>query len=321
MRAAFIERLGPPDVIGYGEVPTPRIGPGEVLVDVLAATVNPVDTFVRSGRFPTPMTFPFVVSRDLVGRVAAVGPAVAGFAVGDRVWANRRGHGGRQGSAAEQAAGAADRLYHLPAGADPLAAVAVVHPAATAHLALFRHGRLQAGETVGVGGAAGNVGGALVALAAAAGARVVATAHPRDADHCRSLGASEVADYRDPRSLRALCPDGVDVHLDTSGTNDLETTVGLLAHRGRIVLLAGALSRPVLPVGPLYMNDCSVVGFAISHATVAELAGAAADINDALPTLRPRALERLPLAAAAAAHQRLEAGELHGRRVVLDPGL
>ncbi|GLF92637.1 NADPH:quinone reductase [Streptomyces yaizuensis] len=326
MRAAFIEALGPPENIRYGELPSPVPGPTDVLVDTLATTVNPVDTFVRSGLFPTPVPFPFVIGRDLVGTVAAAGPGAPGFAAGDRVWTNSLGHGGRQGAAAGRAVVPADRLYHLPAGVRAEDAVAVVHPAATAHLGLFAHGRLRAGETVLVAGAAGNVGAALVTLAVDAGARVVATAAARDLDHCRSLGAAVALDYRDPDlagRLAAACPAGVDLHLDTSGANDLEAAVELLAPRGRIVLLAGARSRPVLPVGPLYMKDCSIAGFVISHATSTELAGAATTVNRLLADgrLRPRSVETLPLSAAAEVHGRMERGELHGRRMVLCPAL
>ncbi|MEU6774967.1 NADPH:quinone reductase [Streptomyces sp. NPDC046759] len=322
MRAAYIEELGSADVIRYGEIAAPRPGPTDVLVNVLATTVNPVDTFVRSGLFPTHVSFPFVVGRDLVGTVAEAGPGVAGFRTGDRVWCNSLGHGGRQGAAAERAVVAADRLYHLPEGADPYAAVAVFHPAATAYLALFVHGRLSAGETVLVAGAAGHVGSALVTMAARAGARVLATAGARDAPYCAELGASEVFDYRDPElteRIRGAAPAGLDLCLDTAGVNDLETTVDLLARRGRVVLLAGARTRPVLPAGSLYMNDRSVVGFVISHATCDELAEAAAYINDlvARGALCPRGVECLPLAAAADAHARIERGELRGRRIVL----
>lgn len=325
MRAAFIEKLGPPENIRYGEIPAPRPGPTDVLVDVTVTTVNPVDTFVRSGLFRTPAEFPLVVSRDLVGTVAATGPSTPAFAVGDPVWSNSLGHGGRQGAAAEQAVVSADRLYHLPEGVDPDDAVAMVHPAATAHLGLFTHGRVRPGETVLVGGAAGNVGGALVVLAAEAGARVIATASAEDADYCRGLGAAEVLDYRDPelaRRVRDISPRGVDAHLDTSGSNDLATAVDLLAPRGRIVLLAGARSRPVLPAGALYMKDCSIVGFVISHATSAELAEAATTVNRLLAAgrLRPRSTEVLPLSAAADVHRRMERGELNGRRVLLRTG-
>ncbi|MCX3061815.1 NADPH:quinone reductase [Streptomyces beihaiensis] len=324
MRAAFIEELGPPEAIRYGELPEPVAGPTDVLVAVEAVSANPVDTFVRSGVFRTPLQFPAVIGRDLVGTVVSAGPGAPGFAPGDRVWCNSLGHGGRQGAAAERAVVPADRLYRLPDGVDPADAVAVLHPGATAHLGLFTHGRVRPGETVLVLGAAGNVGSALVVMAVEAGARVVATAAARDAEYVASLGAHAVLDYRDPELARGIgeaCPDGVDVHLDTSGTNDLTAAVETLAHRGRIVLLAGAAARPALPAGPLYMKDGSVVGFVISHATTAELAEAARTLNRLLAggRLRPRQVERAPLSDAARTHRRLEEGKLHGRRVVLEP--
>lgn len=316
MRAAFVTRLGPPSEIRYGPLPAPVPGPDEVVVDVLASTVNPVDTFVRSGAFHTEVPFPLVVSRDLVGTVAA---SAGGFTAGEPVWCNSLGHGGRQGAAATQAAVPADRLYRLPAGVDPIPAVAVVHPGATAYLALFTHGGLRPNMRVLVVGGGGNVGGAAVVMAAAHGATVYTTASADDSAYCRSLGAAEVFDYRDPAWPESVPP--VDRYVDCAGVNDLTTAVSLLAPRGRIVLLAGAATQPVLPVGPFYTNDCSMAGFVISHATAAELADAASSVNDLLAddVLRPRAIEELPLSAAAQAHQRMEAGELHGRRVVLKP--
>jgi 2-desacetyl-2-hydroxyethyl bacteriochlorophyllide A dehydrogenase len=322
VRAAYITSFGLAESIRYGELPAPRPGPTDVLVDVHCSTVNPVDTFVRSGLFPSPPIFPLVISRDLVGVVAAVGAWSTGFAVGDRVWSNSLGYGGRQGAAAEQAVVSTERLYHLPEGVPAADAAAVIHPGATAYLALHTHGRVRAGDTVLVAGAAGNVGAALVVQAVQAGATVIATARPCDAEFCRSLGAWQVLDYREPLladQLRRLSPRGVDLFVDTSGTNDLVTAVDLLAHRGRIVLLAGARSRPVLPAGTLYMKDGSILGFAISHATSAELAEAAERLNQLMATgrLRAREVEEVPLAAAADAHRRVEAGELHGRRTVL----
>ncbi|MEO6085296.1 MAG: NADPH:quinone reductase [Umezawaea sp.] len=323
MRAAYVERLGPVEDIRFGELPSPRPGPTGVLVDVRATTVNWVDTFVRSGVFRTSVEFPLVLGRDAVGTVVETGERVGGFAAGDAVWCNSLGHAGRQGAAAERVVVPADRLYHLPPGVSPTDAVTVAHPAATAYLALFTHGRVRAGETVVVGGAAGNVGSALVTLATDAGARVVATASAEDTGYCRTLGAAEVVDYRDPerwQRIRAHCPQGVDAYLDTAGENDLAGSVELLALRGRIVLLAGVRARPVLPVGELYMKNGSIVGFVISHATVAELAEAAATINRLLASgrLRPRATRTLPLSAAAEAHRLVEQGELRGKRVILD---
>lgn len=325
MRAAFLERFGPPDVIRYGQLPPPRLRPGEVLVDVDVTAVNHVDTFVRSGAWRTPVPLPFVVGRDMAGEVAAVGDGVHGFAVGDRVWCSSLGHAGRQGAAADQAAVAADRLYRLPRGVCPADAVAVSHPASTAYLALFTHGRLAPGETVVVVGAGGNVGGAVVLMAAQAGARVIAVAGGHDAEYAVSLGATEWVDRRDPevwRRVRELAPDGVHVYVDTAAQNDLGTAVELLARRGRIVLLSGMHTRPVLPAGPLYVKDGSVVGFAISQATSGELADAAAGINLLLAEgrLRPRRIEELPLSGAAEAHRRLEQGDVRGKFVLHTEG-
>jgi NADPH:quinone reductase-like Zn-dependent oxidoreductase len=326
MRAAYIEHLGTPDDIRYGDLPAPVPGPTDVLVDVIATTVNPVDTFVRSGVFRTPLSFPHVISRDLVGTVAAVPPAETRFAVGDLVWSNSLGHGGRQGPAAEQAAVPADRLYPVPAGTDPEQLVAVVHPGGTAYLALFTHARVLPGETVFVAGAGGNVGSAAVVMAVEAGARVVATASAADAGHVRSLGAAVVHDYRDPELAEKLArteSDRIDVWLDCFGANDLAAAVPLLAPRGRIVLLAGVAARPELPVGPFYMKDAAILGFVISHATTAELAAASVAINRlaAAGRLRPRAVERAPLSTAADAHRRMEKRELSGRRLLLRPDL
>ncbi|MFB7653653.1 MULTISPECIES: NADPH:quinone reductase [unclassified Streptomyces] len=322
MRAAYIDEFGPAASIRFGELPDPRPGAGDVLVDVEVTTANHVDTFIRSGAVATPVDFPFVVGRDLVGRVAALGERVTGFEPGQRVWCNSLGHGGRQGAAAERAVVPAERLYPLPDGVDPAAAVALLHPAATAHLGLVTHGGLRAGATVVVIGAAGNVGAAMVAVAAGAGARVVAVARERDTAYCRALGADVVVDRTSGdigAALARACPDGVDLYADAAGVNDLATAVGLLARRGRIVLLAGLHTRPVLPAGPLYVQDRSVVGFAITGAPAAELAEAAHRVNGLLTEgrLRPRQVRTLPLSATAEAHRMLEAGELRGTRVVL----
>lgn len=322
MKAAYITTLGSPDVITYGEMDRPVPGPTDVLVRVEAAAVDPVDTFVRSGAYRTPTPFPFVLGRDLVGTVADIGPGVTGFAVGDRVWSHSMGHGGRQGVTAEYCVVGVDRLYHLPGDVDAARAVAVLHPVATAHLALFRHARLRPGETVLVIGGAGNVGRAATVLAARAGARVLAVARAETAPDCLRAGATAVVDHRDPdaaEQLRELTGDGVDVHLDTSGHQDLDAALALVGHGARVVLMAGLSARPVLPVGAVYPRDVSLVGFAISNSSVDDLAGTARVINhgladDAFPI--PVTVE-LPLSRTAEAHRMIEAG-MRGR-IVLRP--
>jgi NADPH:quinone reductase-like Zn-dependent oxidoreductase len=298
MRAAYITRLGPAEEIRVGELPVPVPGPTDVLVRVEVVVVNPVDILVRSGAYRTLTPFPFVVGRDLVGTVAEPGPG---------------------------AAVPAERLYHLPGAADPVAAVALFHPGATAYLALFRRGELRPTETVYVGGAAGNVGTAMTALASTGGARVLAGVRAEDAEWCRAAGADEVVDYRDPDlggRLAALAPAGIDLYVDTSGHLDLPGAIDLLADGGRILLLAGGGQRLTLPAGPLYTHDRRIVGFVISRAGTGELAEAAAVLNGRLAAgdlpVRVRAV--WPLDRAAEAHQAVERG-LRGRTVlrVADP--
>lgn len=318
MRAAHVTEHGPAEAIAVGELPVPAVGPADVLVAIQVVAVNPVDTFIRSGRYATPVPFPFIIGRDLAGQVIRGGAGVSSFAPGDRVWCNSLGHEGRQGSFAEFAAVPADRLYRIPDGVTPEVAVAVAHPAATAYLAWFAHGLLRLGETVYVGGAAGNVGTAAVTMARAAGARVLASVRPADFQRCRAAGADEVADYADPDLAAVLArqaPSGVDIFWDTSGRQDLSLAATVLRPGGRLLVTAGLGHETSVPAGALYTKDISVLGFVISRADTGQLARAAALINKltAAGLLTPRIAGELPLPAAAQAHARMEAGEISGR--------
>lgn len=325
MPAAYVEALGAPDRIVVGELPVPAPGPTDVLVRVELVAVDPVDTFVRSGRYPTPTPFPFVVGRDLVGTVASAPPGT-GFAPGERVWCSSLGHDGRQGSFSGYAVVPAARCYRAPDGVAAEALVALVasaHPASTAYLAWFVHARLRAGATVYVGGAAGNVGGAATVLARRAGARVLASAHPDDHDRCRALGADAVLDYRAPdlaEQISAAAPGGVDVFWDTSGHHDFELVLATTAPKGRVLLTAGTTPGVDLPVARAYTRDLQLLGFVISRAAVDDLAAAAGLVGElvAAGELRPRVGEVRPLSATAEVHARMEAGEVIGR-VVLSP--
>jgi len=158
MDAAWIAERGPPETIRYGKSPVPRPGPTDMVVRLEAVAVNPVDLFVRSGRYDTPLPFSLVGGRDVVGTVAACGPGMTGCCPGERMWSNSLGHAGLQGPNAELAVVPVGRLYHLPDSVDPPAAVAVLRPAASAFLALLTHGKLRSGETVLVAGGASHVG-------------------------------------------------------------------------------------------------------------------------------------------------------------------
>lgn len=321
MRAAVIDDVGPASNIHTGWLAVPAHGRDEVPVAVQAVAVNHVDTFVRSGAYPTAMEFPFVVGRDLVGIVTE---DACGFARGEAVWCNSMGHHGRQGAAAEHVAVPWQRVYRLPDGVGVDTAAAVVHPAATAHLALYRHARLERGETVFIGGGAGHVGSAALVMAAQTSRRVITSARGDDTNYCLSLGAGAVLDYRDDQfdaRMHAAAPEGIDVYLETSGHHDLALATSVLAPRGRIVLMSGMQAAPQLPAGALYTNDGSILGFAISNATVEELAEAARGVNALLTggLIAPRNIEVFDLEGAAEAHERLERGRTRGTRLVLHP--
>ena len=104
MRAAYIEATGGPEVIRVGELPNPEPGPGQVQVRVRAASLNPINLYIRSGMVAMPLNFPYVIASDLAGTVEKIGPKVTRFAAGDRVWGSNQGLMGRQGVAAELAA-------------------------------------------------------------------------------------------------------------------------------------------------------------------------------------------------------------------------
>jgi len=311
MRAAFFRRPGPPEAVEVGELPVPTPGPADVLVAVEVAAINPTDTLIRSGRWPTLMPLPFVTGCDLVGTVTAAG-AGSGFSSGDRVWSNSLGHAGRQGTCAEYAVVPCDRLYLLPDGAVATEAAASFHSAATAYIGLHYRARARAGQTILVGGAAGSIGSALVRYASEAGLRVIATARPADHARCLQQGASAVFDFADPdladRVLDAA-PGGADIHWDTSGRMALNTMDPMTASGGNIIVTAGEKPQPPeTSLLPIINRDISVIGFAISRATAPELADAAQAINRHLAsggfTAKPSDI--MPLDKTAEAHALIE---------------
>ena len=311
MRAAFFSEPGPAEAIVVGELPVPVPGPTDVLVAVEVAVINPVDTLIRSGRWPTLMPLPFVTGRDLVGTVTAAS-AGSGFAPGDRVWSNSLGHAGRQGACAEYAVVPGDRLYPLPDGAVAAEAAAAFHSAATAFIGLHHRARARAGQTILVGGAAGGIGSALVRFASEAGLRVIATARPGDHARCLDLGASAVFDFGDPGlagQVLQVAPGGADIHWDTSGRMPLNAMEPMTASGGKIIVTAGAEPQPPgTSLLPIFTRDISVIGFVISLATTTELADAAHAINRHLASggLTTTTASVIPLGKTAEAHALVE---------------
>lgn len=330
MKAAYIEQTGPPENIRYGELPTPEPQGSQVLVKVEAVSVNPVDTYIRSGAIDMPLPMPFIVGCDLAGTVEKVGPECKKFRPGDRVWGTNQGLLGRQGTFAEFAAVDECWLYSLPDGVDPKDAAAVSLVAITTHLGLVRDAQLQAGEILFVNGGSGGVGSCVVQMAKILGATVITTAGSDEkVQRCKQLGADHAFNYKTENvdeQIRKVAPDGVNVWWETLREPDFDRTVSLLQKRGRMVLMAGREARPSFPVGPFYVKDCRLFGFAMFNASAEEQQRSADDINKWLKEGKLEAnIDRvMPLSETAAAHKLQEentvgkAGTLSGK-IVLTP--
>jgi NADPH2:quinone reductase len=318
MKAAYIEANGPAEAIKVGELMNPEPGPGEVLVAVAYAALNPVDLYLRSGAIPMPMAFPYVVGCDLAGTVRKVGPGASRFREGDRVWGSNQGLLGRQGTCTELASVHEDWLYPTPKTVSDRDAAAMALVGITAHLGLFQCGNLRAGDSVYVPGGGGGVGSMVVQMAKAAGARVATTAGGDERIAlCRDLGADLALNYKTddvPARLREFAPEGLDVWYETQREPDLEVSIPLLRPRGRMILMAGRAAKPPLPLGAFYPRGCSIHGFAMFNCTPAEQRRCAEDIDRWAQEGKLRAIvgKEFPLDQTADAERFLEDNTLHG---------
>ncbi|HYT60590.1 MAG TPA: NADPH:quinone reductase, partial [Haliangiales bacterium] len=283
MKAAYLNKTGPPETILYDELPAPRPGPSQCLVKVAAVAVNPIDTYIRAGLVRMPLPLPFIVGCDLAGAVVEVGPGVTRFSPGSRVWGSNQGLLGRQGTFAEFCAVDEDWLYPTPDGISDEQAAAIALVGITAHLGLVRDARLQKGETLFVNGGSGGVGSTVVQMAKAIGAHVITTAgSDKKVELCRRLGADFVVNYKTANveaELKKIAPAGVNVWWETLREPNFDLAVGALAARGRMIVMAGRGARPPFPLGPFYVKGCSLHGFAMFMATPQEQRLCAEDIN------------------------------------------
>ncbi len=330
MKAAYITQTGPPEVIIYGELPTPKPGPTECLIKVAAVDVNPIDVYVRGGMVPAKLNFPFILGRDLAGRVIEAGPQVKRFKPGDRVWATNQGFAGRQGTFSEFAAVDECWLHPTPANVKDEDIVSLSLVGLTAHLGLIRDAKLKAGEVLFVNGGSGGVGSAVVQMAKTSGARVIATAgDDKKVELCRTLGADLALNYKTQdvdAAIKSFAPDGVNVWWETLREPDFERTIPLLALRGRMVLMAGREAKPAFPVGPFYVKDCALFGFAMFNSSTEEQRAAAADIHRWMSEGKLKAcIDRIvPLSETAVAHRLQEESTVHksgalAGKIVLKP--
>jgi len=238
MKAAFIERFGGPDVLRYGDLPDPVAAADEILVDVVAASVNGADWKVRAGQYePGSVKFPLVLGRDFSG---VVGAAVEDLKAGDPVFGVLEA--GREGTYAEKltitaaiVARKPDTLPHVDAAALALAGL-------TAIMSVETTLQLKRGETILIQGGAGGVASFAIQLARHIGARVIATTSKPNIDYVRSLGADEVIDYNAVDFTQAVS--GCDAVFDTVGGEVARKSFAVLKPGGRAAFIASGAQAP-----------------------------------------------------------------------------
>ncbi|MBO1283661.1 NADP-dependent oxidoreductase [Streptomyces sampsonii] len=307
MRAIIQESYGGPEVLHETRVPRPEPGPGEILVAVRAAGVNPTDWKHRA-QAGFVDRLPLVLGWDVSGVVEAVGYGVTLFAPGEEVFGMLPyPHG--SGSHAEYVVGPARAFTRKPTVIDHVQAGALPLVSLTGYQALIDTAGIGPGQRVLIHAAAGGVGHVAVQIAKAHGAYVIGTASAPKHDLLRELGADEVVDYRTTDVAEAV--DGVDMVLDPLGGETRARSVGLLRPGGTLVsLLSGGSAEEAAHAAERGVRTATMLVEA-DHAgmnAVADLVAAGA--------LRPRVEATFPLAEAAAAHRLGETGRTTGKIVL-----
>jgi NADPH2:quinone reductase len=321
MKAIRIHGFGGPEVLRYEEVAEPTAGPDQVVIQVHAAGVNPVDTYIRSGIYgDRPM--PFTPGSDAAGTIEAVGEGVTAFKTGDRVYTSAT----ITGAYAQKALAESDTIYPLPDNVTFTQGAGVNTPYATAYRALVHRAKAQAGESVLVHGASGGVGIAAVQIARTLGLTVFGTAGTEEGrELVRREGAHHVFDhgagnYLQDAVLMTSDSKGFDIILEMLANINLGKDLPALARFGRVVVIG---SRGPVEINPrdTMGRDASILGMILFNATPEERHEIHAALYEDLAngTLRPIVDKEMPLAEAANAHVEIMKSSGHHGKIVLIP--
>jgi NADPH:quinone reductase-like Zn-dependent oxidoreductase len=241
MKAAYLEKFGGPDVLQYGDLPDPVAGPGEVLVDVHAATVNAADWKFRAGDYArhANVKFPQIPGRDFSGVISAVGEG-ADLKVGDAVFGVIAA--GKEGTYCEKIVIKADLVGKKPDALSHINAAALALAGLTAINSIEDTLKLQRGETILIQGGAGGVAGFGIQFAKHLGAKVITTTSAANIDYVKSLGADQVIDYNAQNFTRIVS--GCDAVFDTVGGDVAKQSFAVLKPGGRAAFIASGMEAP-----------------------------------------------------------------------------
>ncbi|MFF7279398.1 zinc-binding dehydrogenase [Streptomyces griseorubiginosus] len=313
MYAITIPEPGGPEALVWSEVPDAVAGEGEVLVDVVAGAVNRADILQRQGFYdPPPGASPYP-GLECSGRIAALGPGVSGWAVGDEVCALLGG-----GGYAEKVAVPAGQLLPVPKGVDVTRAAALPEVVCTVWSNVFMVSHLRPGETLLVHGGSSGIGTMAIQLAKAVGAKVAVTAGTRaKLDRCAELGADVLINYREQDFVeevkKATDGAGADVILDNMGAKYLDRNVRALAVNGRLAIIGmqGGV-KGELNIAALLNKRAAISATSLRARPAAEKTAIVAAVREHVwPLLdaghiRPVVDRELPMSDAAAAHRVVE---------------
>lgn len=326
MHAITIPEPGGPEALVWDEVPDPVPGEGEVLVEVVASAVNRADILQRQGFYnPPPGTSPYP-GLECSGRIAALGPGVTGWSVGDEVCALLAG-----GGYAEKVAVPAGQLLPVPEGVDLRQAAALPEVVCTVWSNVFMVAHLRPGETLLVHGGSSGIGTMAIQLAKALGTEVAVTAGTKEKlDYCAELGADVLINYREQDFVaeirQATDGAGADVILDNMGAKYLDRNVQALAVNGRLAIIGmqgGAKGE--LNIGALLGKRAAISATSLRARPLSEKAAIVAAVREhvwpllAAGQVRPVVDRELPMREAAEAHRLVEASGHIGKVLLVAP--
>jgi NADPH2:quinone reductase len=319
MKAIRIHQAGAPDVMKLEECPALKPGPGQVVVRVKAAGVNPVDTYIRSGLYPIKRETPYTPGLDAAGVVEAIGDGVGHTRIGDRVYVG----GSLSGSYAEQVLCQEAQVHPLPDRISFAQGAALGVPYATAYYALWYRAHALPGDFVLIHGASGGVGIAAVQLARASGMQVIGTAGTEQGiELVKKEGAHHVLNHKEPGYLEQIpkltCDHGVDVVLEMLANVNLPKDLKILAMRGRVVVI-GNRGPVEIDAREAMGKNGAILGMTLFNVTEPESRTVHAALVAGLEsgTLNPVVARELPLGEAPASHEAVMAPGAHGKIVLI----